>query len=97
MIIIIIIIITIIIYTHLLKPYPIKKRHSTTNKGEQAKQRKGRHVQEESKAAHTLKQKSSKRKTPQCSQQRRPKGAKGREMHALQKQQQQQQLGTDKN
>ena len=59
--IIIIIIITIIIYTHLLKPYPIKKKHSTTNKGDQSKQRKGRQVQEESKAAHTLKQKTSKK------------------------------------
>ena len=46
---------------------------------------------------HTLKQKPPKRKTPQYSQQRRPKGAKGRETHALQKQQQQQQLGTHKN
>ena len=60
-IIIIIIIITIIIYTHLLKPYPIKKKHGTTNKGDQSKQRKGRRVQEESKAAHTLKQKTSKK------------------------------------
>ena len=52
---------TIIIYTHLLEPYPIKKNHSTTNKGDQSKQRNGRHVQEEGKAAHTLKQKTSKK------------------------------------
>ena len=88
---------TIIIYTHLLEPYPIKK---TTVQPTKATNRSSETVDTFKKKAkpHThSSKKPPKRKTPHCSQQRRPKGAKGRETHALQKQQQQQQLGSDKN
>ena len=83
----IIIIITIIIYAHLLKPYPIKKKN--TVQPTKATNRSSEKVDAFKKKAkpHThSSKKPPKRKTPQCSQQRRPRGAKGRETHALQKQ-----------
>ena len=96
-IIIIIIIITIVIYTHLLKPYPIKKHTVQPTKATKRSSEKVDTFKKKAKPHTHSSKKPPKRKTPQCSQQRRPKGAKGRETHALQKQQQQQQLTTDKN
>lgn len=53
------------------------------DKGDREEQREGRHVQEKTSHQQIL----PKKKTPHYSQQGRPKRAKGRETHALHKQQ----------
>ena len=83
--IIIIIIITIIIYTHLLKPYPIKPTVQPTKATNRSSEKVDTFKKKAKPHTHSSK-KPPKRKTPQCSQQRRPRGAKERETHALQKQ-----------